>query len=377
MSMIRKITILENTIFSTNTARLTLTQVLIDKGYHITILSTGNDKDMATARNKGFKVIDVGSSNTNIFDVFGYMRNLRRELKKSKPDVCLTFSIRPAIWGNMVTRLLKIPTITNISGIGPLAESETLPYKVARLLYKFVLKKTARVFFQNPDDRNVFLTKKFVQQHKTEIIPGSGVDYEYYKPIPKKRIDEKFVFLFISRLIKDKGILEYVEAAKGIKLLRTDVEFQVLGPYYSQNLKENIITEKQIVQWVEQGVVNYLGATNDVRPFIAECDCVVLPSYREGMSNVLLEAGSMQKPCITSNTTGCSDIVIDGLTGYLCRVKDAADLQAQMIKMADLPKDNRTQMGIEAREIMKKKFAKQLVEDAYLSAIDAILKNRN
>ncbi len=370
--MNKKITILENTIFSTNTARLKLTQVLIEKGYDVTILSTGSDKEMQIARNRGFKIVDVGSSNTNVLDVFKYINNLKRELRKSKPDVCLTFTMRPAIWGNMVTRMLKIPTITNISGIGPLADSESVAYKVARALYSFVLKKTAIVFFQNRDDLDIFLRKKFVRPEQAIIIPGSGVDYEYYAPQPQKRKDGKFVFLFISRLIKDKGILEYVEAAKQITKNYPGVVCQVLGPYYSQNLKENIITEKQIVQWVEPGYVNYLGAADDVRPFVAEADCIVLPSYREGMSNVLLEAGSMQKPCITSDTTGCNDIVVDGVTGYLCKVKDEKDLQLQMEKMLMLTKEQRDQMGLNAREIMKTKFAKQIVVNAYVNAIESV-----
>lgn len=370
----KNIAIIENHIISTNTVRQKLTQVLMQSGYNVTILSTGTEKELALARSKGFNVIDVKTSNTNPLHVLMYIRNIRSALKSINADICLTFTMRPAIWGNMVTRLLKIPTITNITGIGPLADSETIPYKVARVLYRFVLKKTAKVFFQNNDDRDIFLQKKFISSGKTEIIPGSGVDVEYYQPLPKMRNDEKFVFLFISRLIKDKGILEYVEAAKKLRDQQINAEFQVLGPYYSQNLKENIITEKQIVQWVEQGVVNYVGAAADVRPFIANADCVVLPSYREGMSNVLLEAGSMQKPCITTDTTGCRDIVEDGVTGYLCRVKDAGDLYLKMNTMADLGVEERKLMGVNAREIIKTKFAKQIVIDAYLSAIDAELK---
>lgn len=368
------IAIIENHIISTNTVRQKLTQVLMQNGYNVTVLSTGTEKELAIARGKGFNVIDVKTSNTNPLHVFSYMRNIKTALQQTNADVCLTFTMRPAIWGNIVTRALNIPTITNITGIGPLADSETIPYKVARSLYRFVLKKTAKVFFQNNDDRNVFLQKKFVKAERTEIIPGSGVDYEYFQPLPKKRNDEKFIFLFISRLIKDKGILEYVEAAKKLKEKNINAEFQVLGPYYSQNLKENIITEKQIVQWVEQGVVNYLGAAGDVRPFIAEADCIVLPSYREGMSNVLLEAGSMQKPCITTDTTGCKDIVIDGVTGYLCRVKDATDLDLKMNAMAKLGDEERKLMGSNAREIIKTKFAKQIVIDAYLKAIEAAIK---
>ena len=150
--MKKNIAIIENHIISTNTVRQKLTQALMDMGYNVTILSTGTSKELAIAESKGFKIIDVGTSNTNIFDVLRYMKNLRSALVQTKADVCLTFTMRPAIWGNLVARLLRIPSITNITGIGPLAESETLAYKVARVLYRFVLKKAVVVFFQNNDD---------------------------------------------------------------------------------------------------------------------------------------------------------------------------------------------------------------------------------
>ena len=372
--MKKNIAIIENHIISTNTVRQKLTAELIAAGYNVTVLSTGTSKELDIARAKGFHVIDVGTSNTRPMDVLRYMKNLRKHLKETNADVCLTFTMRPAIWGNMITRLMNIPTITNITGIGPLAQSDSAVYKIARTLYKFVLKKTSKVFFQNEDDRNLFLNKKFVIPQQVEIIPGSGIDYEYFVPLPKKRNDDKFVFLFISRLIKDKGILEYVEAARILKEQNIVAEFQVLGPYYSQNLKENIITEKEIVKWVEDGTVIYLGAATDVRPFIAEADCIVLPSYREGMSNVLLEAASMQKPAVTCNTTGCKDIVVEGETGYLCKVADAADLAEKLERMLRLPKEDRQHMGEKAREVVKTKFAKQIVVDAYLKAIEEAIK---
>jgi glycosyltransferase involved in cell wall biosynthesis len=373
----KNIVIIENHIISTNTVRQKLTQELIAQGYQVTILSTGSEKELAFARRKGFNVVDVGTSNTKLLDVLRYARNLYRAIKAAKADVCLTFTIRPAIWGNIVTRLLRIPTITNITGIGPLAESNSFIYKIARTLYRFVLKKTALVFFQNKDDLRVFLSLNFVQPHQTQIIPGSGVDYEYFKPIPRTGKEEGFVFLFIGRLIKDKGILEYVEAAKSLKEDYPQMSCKILGPYYSQNLKENTITEKQIVQWLDDGIVNHLGAADDVRPFIAEADCIVLPSYREGMSNVLLEAGSMQKPCIASDTTGCNDIIIDHYNGYLCKVKNATDLALKMQQMMGLTEEQRTQMGIHARERVIQHFAKKIVVDAYLKAISTLLEVSN
>lgn len=372
--MATNVAIIENHIISTNTVRLALTKYLINKGYNVTVLSTGTLKELEIARAHGFTVIDIGTSNTKPQEVLRYMTKLRAALKETNADVCLTFTMRPAIWGNIITRFMKIPTITNITGIGPLAESESIVYKIARTLYKFVLKKTTRIFFQNKDDRDLFLQKNFVTARQAQIIPGSGVDYEYFTPEPKKRNDGKFIFLFISRLIKDKGILEYVEAARILKDKNIDAEFQVLGPYYSQNLKENIITEKEIVKWVEDGTVIYLGASMDVRSFIAEADCIVLPSYREGMSNVLLEAGSMEKPCVTTDTTGCSDIVIDNETGYLCKVKDAEDLADKLCKMHRASQAERDAMGKKARELMKQKFAKQIVIDAYVNAIEEAVK---
>jgi glycosyltransferase involved in cell wall biosynthesis len=374
MDMKKNLIIIENHIISANTVRQNLVKFLMESGYNVTILSTGSLKELALAKEKGFKVIDVKSSNTNLFFALKYIMKIRSALRQTKADVCLTFTMRPAIWGNLVTRALGIPTITNITGIGPLTESDSYAYKVARVMYKFVLKKTAKVFFQNKDDRKIFLENKFVEEEQTEIIPGSGVDYNYFKPMPQKEPREKFVFLFISRLIKDKGILEFVEAAWLLKQQNYNAEFQVLGPYYSQNLKHNLVTEKHIVQWVEQGIVNYVGATSDVRPFMVDADCIVLPSYREGMSNVLLEAGSMEKPCITTNTTGCNDIVVDNVTGYLCKVKDANDLADKMEKMLLLPVEERNQMGQKARDIIKDKFGKQIVLDAYLRAIQQVLK---
>lgn len=364
------IAIIENHIISTNTVREKLTQVLMEKGYGVTVFSTGNQKDLAIARAKGFNVVDVGTSNTSPVAVLQYMNNLRAGLQKAKPDVCLTFTIRPAIWGNLITRILRIPTITNITGIGPLAESDSLVYKIARLLYRFVLKKTALVFFQNTEDLGIFLNKNFVKKERTRIIPGSGIDYEKFKPIKSNRNDDKFIFLFISRLIKDKGIMEYVDAAEKLRQKMPGVSCQVLGPYYSQNLKENIITEKQIMHWLDQGVVSYLGTTDDVRPFMADADCIVLPSYREGMSNVLLEAGSMELPTIASDVAGCRDVIVDGVTGFLCKVKDPASLQDKMELMATLDPETRRNMGSHARERVKTKFAKQLVIDAYLEAIE-------
>ena len=368
-----RISIIENNILATNTIRGKLTQVLIDKGYEVQVLTTGQQDELELARSRGFDVVDLKGINRNPKDISNYVINLQRAIKRFKPDVVLTFTIRPAIWGNIVTRQLNIPTITNITGIGPLFESDKLTYKAARGLYKFVLKKTKKIFFQNFDDMNLFLQKNFVKADRAERIPGSGIDHAFYKPMHKDSAKTAFTFLFISRLIKDKGILEYVEAARIIRKNHPTVNFEVVGPYWSQNLKHNTITKEDVYGWERDGTIIYKGSAEDVRPFIANADCIVLPSWREGTSNILLEASSMEKPCITCDTTGCNEIVDDNVTGYLVEVRNSTDLAAKMQMMLNLSEEERLNMGKKARQRVIKNFDKQIVIDAYLNAIDEVL----
>ena len=366
------IVIIENNIIAVNTIREKLIRTLMEKGYAVSILTSGKQQEIDTTKEKGFNIIEVGSSTDNPLDIMRYLSKIFIAIKKNKADVCLTFTIRPAIWGNIITRLLNIPTITNITGIGPLFTRNNISYRGARTLYKIALKKTKKVFFQNYDDLNIFINKGLVCPNIAERVPGSGIDYEYYCPHQKIIKDGKFKFIFISRLVKDKGIIEYVDAARILKKEYPDTEFNVLGPVWSQNLKDNTVTNFEIEQWQKEGIINYLGVAEDVRNVIAEADCVVLPSYREGLSNVLLEASSMEKPCVTCNTTGCKEIVEDGITGYLCKIKDPHDLASKMKSMLLLPEDKRIEMGKKARQKVIKEFDKKIVINAYLKAIEQV-----
>ncbi len=370
----KKIAVIENGLISTYTMREALMLRLVQEGCEVYIL-THTNKFVSQVEKMGLKVVNVGSGNLNPVKVSRYIYNLRKSLKKIRPDVCLTFSIRPAIWGNLITRDLKIPTITNITGVGPLFISKSIVYRTARRMYKNALSKTKKVFFQNYDDMNLFLERKFVQSSVAERIPGSGIDYNKFKPIYLKERDPNvFTFLFIGRLIKDKGIFEYINASRSIKKKYPHFVFNVMGPFWTQNLKRNTITQSQLQSWIEEGVIDYLGEKKDVRKYIAEADCIVLPSYREGTSNTLLEAASMEKPVIASDTTGCKEIVEDTITGFLCRVQDEKDLAEKMEKMILLSPDDRNAMGKRARQKIIKEYDKQIVINAYLNAIKATIK---
>ena len=367
----KRIAVIENGLLSTYTMREGLMMYLLKEGCEVYIL-THTNRFVTQVEKMGLKVINVGSGNLNPLKVSRYIYNLRRALKKINPDVCLTFSIRPAIWGNLVTRQLKIPTITNITGVGPLFISKNVVYRAARTLYRNALSQTKKVFFQNNDDMNLFIERKFVKSTIAERIPGSGIDYKKFSPINLKSNDSNsFIFLFIGRLIKDKGIFEYVNAARIIKKNYPNAVFNVMGPFWTQNLKNNTITHTELQNWIDEGVIDYLGEKKDVRKFIAEADCIVLPSYREGTSNTLLEAASMEKPTITTNTTGCKEIVSDNETGFLCRVKDELDLADKMKKMILLSSEERREMGKKARQKIIAEYDKQIVIQAYLKAIIA------
>jgi len=369
----KKIAVIENGLFSTYTMREGLMQRLLKEGYDVTIL-THTNSFVSQVEKTGLHVINIGSGNLNPWKVLKYIFNLYSALKKIQPDVCLTFSIRPAIWGNFITRHLNIPTITNITGVGPLFISKNLAYRIARSIYRHALQKTKKVFFQNFDDMNLFLQKKFVRKEIAERVPGSGVDYQKFSPMAiAKTGEENFIFLFIGRLIKDKGIFEFVEAARMIRKKFPNIIFNVIGPFWHQNLKSNTITKSDLQNWIVEGIIDYQGEKKDIRKFIAEADCIVLPSYREGTSNILLEAASMEKAIITSNTTGCKETVDDEVTGFLCKVKDAEDLADKMEKMYLLSEEDRKTMGKKGRQKIIKEFDKQIVINAYLEAIDGIL----
>lgn len=368
----KRIVVMENSLFSTYTMRDSLMKRLMREGFEVYVL-THTNSFAEQVEKTGIKVIHIGSGNLHPFKVSKYIFLVFTSLKRIRPDVVLTFSIRPAIWGNFITRYLKIPTITNITGVGPLFVSKNIAYRVARTFYKAALKKTSKVFFQNFDDMDLFIRHNFVKPERAERIPGSGVDYEKFSPVITERKSKPFSFLFIGRLIKDKGIFEFVKAARIIHKKYPEVQFSVLGPFWNQNLKSNTITKTDLQNWIDEGIIDYMGEKKDVRKFVAKADCIVLPSYREGTSNILLEAASMQKPAITCDTTGCREVVEDGITGFLCKVKDVIDLAEKMEKMLLLTPLQREEMGKKAREKIIREYDKEIVLSAYLKAIGELV----
>ncbi len=217
----------------------------------------------------------------------------------------------------------------------------------------------------------VFVSSGLVRPEKAERLPGSGVDLSRFAPTPPvARPADALVFLLVARMLWDKGVGEYVEAARSVRMLHPGARFQLLGFLDVDN--PSAIPRAQVNAWVAEGVVNYLGPTDDVRPFLTQADCVVLPSYREGVPRTLLEAAAMARPVITTDAPGCRDTVVDGETGFLCRPADAPDLADKLLRFITLTPEARQTMGQHGREFVEQSFDERLVIGRYLEVVAEI-----
>lgn len=290
-----------------------------------------------------------------------------------KPDVILQYTIKPNIYGSLAAKMAGIPTINNVSGLGTVFLVRNIASKVALKLYKLAFRFPEKVFFQNKEDRQLFLDHRLIKEKITDVLPGSGIDTERFKPSPVFTRNKSFTFLMVARVLYEKGVVEYVEAARLIKKQYPEVRCQLLGGIDESG---NIGIKRVIFDsWVAEGAIEYLGISGDVGAHIARADCVVLPSYREGTPKTLLEAAAMGKPIVTTNVPGCRETVVDGWNGYLCEVKDAADLADKMIKMYLLPEAELADMGKASRKLAEEKFDERYVIDKYVRAVRAVTKN--
>jgi glycosyltransferase involved in cell wall biosynthesis len=291
--------------------------------------------------------------------------------RRVKPDIILHYTIKPNVYGTIAASLLRIPVINNVCGLGTVFLKNDAVSFVAMMLYKISFRFAKKVFFQNPDDLKLFLEKKLVPAESVDLLPGSGIDLKRFKPTEFKR-NQKFTFLLISRLITDKGILEYIDAIKKLRSTGVDAKFQILGamdPEHRRGIQVSTIQE-----WIESGTVEYLGTTTDVREFINRADCVVLPSYREGTPRTLLEAASSSKPIIATDVPGCNHVVVNDYNGLLCKIKDADDLADKMKAMQSFNDEKLKTFGQNGRAKMEAEYDESLVIKKYLETLNGIRK---
>ena len=299
-------------------------------------------------------------------------RRYRALMRAERPAAFLGFTIKPNVYGSLAANALGVPVVNNIAGLGTAFVRQTWLTHVARGLYRQALRRSHRVLFQNEDDRRYFINSGLVAATRTDRVPGSGVDLAAFAPAPFPTRTESgpVRFLFVGRVLRDKGIIEYVQAARQLRAAGVAAEFSILGQLEAQNA--TAVSREDVADWVAEGAVRYLDFADDVRAHIAAAHCVVLPSYREGVPRSLLEAASMARPLIATDAVGCRDVVDDGSNGYLVRVADSGDLAEKCARFAALSVDEQSRMGLASRRKAEHDFDEQIVFAKYLACLRAL-----
>ena len=278
----------------------------------------------------------------------------RRLLREIKPDLVVTYTIKPNIYGGLSCRLAKVPYAANITGLGTAFQKKGALRTLVTLMYKAALKKAKTVFFENAGNMQTLLDEGIVRREQCCLLSGAGVNLDHYQPADYPIDDSPVRFLFIGRVMREKGIDELFGAMERIHSENIPCVLDVLG-YYEEDYAE------AIERYTAAGWLRYHGQQKDVRPFIVDSHCFVLPSHHEGMANTNLECAATARPIITSNIHGCKEAVIDGESGFLCETKNADSLYEVMKRFSALPADERRKMGLRGRQHMEQKFDKKIV----------------
>lgn len=362
----KKILILANASGGLYNFRFELIRKLLDEGYEVYFAlpeSIENEKVKLIVE-AGAKHIQthINRRGMNPFEDLQLIKKYKTIVKKINPELILTYTIKPNIYGTYAASRYRKPVIMNITGIGSSLDSGKLRIIVKRL-YKYACNKSKLVFFQNENNRSFFISNSIVNQSKIKIIPGSGVNINKFKPKEKGKQDEVIRFLFIGRIMKEKGIGEYLKVAEILIEKYSYIEFEILGRFEEEEYRDIIENNKN-------KKIKYLGTSNDVRNEIKEVDCIVNPSYHEGMSNVLLEGAAMGKPLIASNIPGCKEIIEDGYNGYLFEPKSVDSLQDKLTQFIDLDNKQKRRMGQNSRIKVEIEFDRNIVINEYMKVIE-------
>jgi glycosyltransferase involved in cell wall biosynthesis len=377
-----KVLIALNSAWNLLNFREGLIKALVADGHDL-VLAAPADENVQALEDMGtrFVSIPMSSHGMNPLSDLVLLGRYVKLLQREKPDAMLTFTAKPNIYGSLAARFLNVPVINNITGLGSVFIKDGWLALVLRALYRISLSKSHKVFFQNPNDLNLFLRCHLVNEKKTALVPGSGVNLKKFKPYPLPFIAEngsrqpsansQFVFLLVARMVKEKGIEEYVQAANLVKDEFPSVICALLGPIDSSN--PSAILESQMNFWENNGAICYWGVSNDVRLQLKMADCIVLPSYREGTPRSLLEAGAMSRPLIATDVPGCREVISDGVNGFICKPRSAHSLALAMKSIVAMSNTDLIRMGLASRELVETKFDEQIVIKKYFNSLEELV----
>lgn len=349
--------------------RLELIKQLLELKHKVMVVTpfSGEELDLI---NLGVTCIDIKLETRGknpVHDLI-LLKNLIAIFRKKRPDIILTFYTKTNIYGGLAARICRIPYIENITGVGSAISNGGIMARVMMFLYSCAVRNAHMVFFQNTQNQTLF-HNKHISLKREKLLPGSGVSLERYPIVPYPNT-ENLQFLFISRVLKEKGIFEFVEAAREIKHEHPNYTFHVIGPYDEEY-------EKYLIDAQANNIVMVHGKVFNVGDFIKDSHCTIFPSYyAEGMANVLLESAASGRPIITTGLPGCGETVDDGVTGYIVRPKDISDVVSKIRKFISLSNDEKKAMGEAGRKKMERQFDRRIVVDAYVDEINEILQTR-
>lgn len=363
MTKKKKILILGNSHLVVFKFRGELIQKLVSDGHDVVVCFPNGPfgEGEETSRQYGCRFIEnkIDRRGTNPLRDVSLIKDYYTIIKKEKPDVVLAYTVKPDVYGGVVCRLLKVPFIPNITGLGKALDEKGLVQKLTIGLYKIAVAKARCVFFQNNSDR-AFFDNEGIRYKKGITLPGSGVNLDKFQPLPYPSEEEPVRFIYVARVMKAKGIEEFFEAAHLVKEKYPNTEFHICG-FCEEDYKE-ILEQKSA-----SGEVIYHGLVDNVMDYEKICHCVVLPSFHpEGISNVLLEGAACARPLITTDHAGCKETVEDGITGFIVRQRDGKDLAEKMLHFIELPYAQKMKMGLEGRKKIEHEFDRKIVVNNYM-----------
>lgn len=344
--------------------RLELVERLLEDGHQV-IISSPNGERIGDLIKLGceYHEIQIARHGMNPLKEIKLIFTYKKLLDSVKPDIVFSYTIKPNIYGAIACRSKKIPCVANITGLGTAVENGGIIQKITILLYKYAFTKVKRVFFQNAENMRFFTDYK-IALGKHELLPGSGVSLERFSPIEYPCTD-KIKFAFISRIMREKGIEQYLKAAKYIKLKYPEVEFHICG-FCEQDYEE------RLKELSDEGIIIYHGMLRDIKPVLQDIQCIILPSYHEGMSNVLLESAACGRPVLASNVPGCRETFDEGVSGIGFEPKNTDSLCEAIEKFIALPYDAKAEMGRAGRRKMEREFDRNIVIRKYMDVIKDI-----
>lgn len=348
-----------------------LVEALQGEGYRLAAL-VPDDSAVADLGRLGVEVVRVPMSPRGLSPLRDLLLLSRYTvaLGRLRPAAFLGFTAKPNIYGSLAAAIRGTPVINTLTGLGTGFLSGSTLERVISGLYRVALRNSRLVFFHNRDDLQLFVERGIVAPAQAKVIAGSGVDLEHFAAQPQPQRQPP-TFLFIGRMLTDKGIVEFGEAAAMVRQSLPDARFVAVGEWIDHPRAAPI---ERLQQWRDSGSIDFRDSTGDVRPFIEAADCVVLPSYREGLPRVLLEAAAMARPAIAADVPGCRDAVDDGATGFLCQRGSSSSLAAAMLAFSGLSAAERSEMGLRARKKAENQFAQERVIQSYVTALATIIR---